>query len=743
MLGDSQRRRYANELIRGSRSSLLLASLGAIIWTFLAGVVAPQEAFQKPPWQTSGRNIESSQIPATVGSNRASTETTSGRVLDLKSFGASGSIQTMTCSVIAGTTNLVKCSNGDFKADQGIRIPGVGILPNIQAPGQPALECTAGNGATCSGGTVYGYRIAAIQGGPNGPITAAGPPRMITQATQSPPPAVATSQTTPFVDTQVSWLPIKNASFYIIFKGINRKDYHFYAIVNRTKIDDYGVNWTPPTFTCAVLGVPCIAPNRPVANDVFARISLRTAHDYSLEPLTYPPRYFDQAGLPAGTYPNLPFVTQTRVTVYHDDTQAFQAIEHLLYTQISPRHATIVIPRGDYNVYAADQYGGRRVFTVLGMNNVTLTGAGPISKIHQVGDRSIYSMFIFAECGYDYRNAPGIHSSERCPRGTKTTSYQLTEPVAVGGLSIRLLAPVETSHFYKGEYVTIGVPPENRYPGSDYEELNRVRSIGWNTGVLNLYYPLTKTYSRSLPLPYSECATCAGEPRIWPMPYGPSFTNVTLQDFWFEGPVHFFDYNSGDYVTEKRLYVHSSDFDEKNPGFVRHASTIGNTVVQDGTLSIGPSLANGSAGSADILVSNNHESIFGDSSEQMCQEESANIKWINNEISITGDQSGDASAFGGAHCYGLTFAQNRLEIRKSVLGGVFSFISPVIADIRGNTMFIDKISKNKGGLGAPIVTNSVTAHDLGSSVRFYDNVWRVQTNLRSEVTVTRGHVATF
>lgn len=724
----------------------LLAGLG-VLGSLFAGFATATSPIRMSRWPASlsatetaekiGTQIAHGSLEAradwtiTDGNNRPTKDTTS-LTLNLRSFGASGSTQTMTCSIASPSPNLSNCSNGDFKTGQGIRIPDAGVIPNISAPGPPALMCKAGNRASCNGTTIYGYRIAAIQGGPNGPITPAGPAQTVTQAAQSPPAATATSQTTPFVYTTVAWHGINKASFYLIYKSINRGAYHFYAIVNSTHIDDYGINWSTHNFTCNDFGVPCIASLRPTPNDVFARIKSTNGRSYSLAPLTYLPRYFEQSGLPEASYPSQPIVTQTHLIIYHDDTPAFQAIEHSLYVQslINAGHVKIFIPPGDYNVYAADQYGGRRAFTVLGMNSVTLQGAGPYSKLHQIGDRSIYSSFMFAECGYDSHNAPGIRSSARCPRWTKATAYHLTDPASARVQSVQLIRPRDISRFSNNEYVTIGVSSSNRYPGSDYQELNRVRSLSKSKGVLNLLYPLTKTYSSSLPLPYSECATCAGSPQIWPMPYGPSFTNVALRDFWFEGAVWFFDYNSADYVTEDHLSVHSSTFDEKNPGFVRHAIATNNTVVQEGTLSVGASLANGSAGSADIIVSKNRETTLGFSSEQMCQEESSDIAWQGNEIEVSDNQSGMASLFGGSNCYGLIFSDNRIRIESSVLGGVFGFGSPVIANVSGNSIYVDKISKDRGGLGSPIVMNSVTKDDLNSLVQVYGNRWTIGENLR-------------
>jgi hypothetical protein len=45
--------------------------------------------------------------------------------------------------------------------------------------------------------------------------------------------------------------------------------------------------------------------------------------------------------------------------------------------------------------------------------------------------------------------------------------------------------------------------------------------------------------------------------------------------------------------------------------------------------------------------------------------------------------------------------------------------SPIIATVTGNTIRIDKMSINQGGVEGPVIGNSVTTYDLGSLL----NVW--------------------
>ena len=350
---------------------------------------------------------------------------------DLKTFGASGSTRTMRCSVAAGSSTLSNCSGGDFAVGQTIRLPSVGALPTITPPGTPSVACKVGNHASCTGSTTYSYELAAIQGRPNGAITAVGGVGTITQATQS--PRAASGQYTPYVFTSLKWPAVPGAQLLILYKSINGGPRNLYAVIpgNYTSLDDYGVGWSQQSFTCSDLNVPCTAPSVPTPNDVFAQITTIGGSNYTIAADPYPPKYTLQGELPAKTYPSRPSVTSPRVTIYHDDTPAFQSIEHYLYTQsrIDPGHVTIFMPPGNYNVYAADQYGGARAFTFVGMNDVTLEGAGWGTKIHQIGDRTngLFGMFIFSEAGYDNLNAPGIHSGARGGK-VGAAHHSLTRP---------------------------------------------------------------------------------------------------------------------------------------------------------------------------------------------------------------------------------------------------------------------------------------------------------------------------
>jgi hypothetical protein len=658
------------------------------------------------------------------------------RTLNLATFGASGSIQTMTCGVAAGSSTLTNCFGGDFAVGQTIRLPAVGVLPNSDAtsqhaktPGAPTVACVAQNGASCTGSVAYSYALASIQGRPNGAITPASSPGTITQAAQTPP--AAPGQTTPGVHTHLSFAAVPTGQLSILYKGTNGGPLKFDTVLpgSSTSVDDYGhdIDWSLQSFTCSDLNVPCTAPSVATPNDVFARITAIHASSYTIGPETYPPKYPLSAlytGLgSADTYRSQPALTASNVTVYHDDTPAFQAIEHYIYAQslTDAGHVTIFMPTGDYNVYAADQYGGPRAFTFVGMHNVTLEGAGWGTKIHQIGDRGgPYSSFIFSECGHDSMNAPGINSSSRC--GDSGTPYNLMDPASVGAEAVTLATPAQASNFSPGEYVTI-TTKATVYPGYDNWELNKIRSANKRTGILRLQYPLTKTYSASPPLPYSECTTCAGAPQIYPMPHGTVATNITMRDFWFEGPVTFFDYNGFDGVTEENLYVHSIRFDSKNPGFVFHDTIVNNTIVNDGN----GSSAEGSAGSAHIIFANNHVTDLGVASEQLCQESASDIVWTGNTIAVSGDLG--TTLLEGAGCYGMVFTNNSISIRDSVLSGVFGFASPIIARVTGNSIRIDKMSIDQGGLEGPVIGNSVTTYDLGSLLNVWGNTWQIDNNL--------------
>jgi hypothetical protein len=142
--------------------------------------------------------------------------------------------------------------------------------------------------------------------------------------------------------------------------------------------------------------------------------------------------------------------------------------------------------------------------------------------------------------------------------------------------------------------------------------------------------------------------------------------------------------------------------------------------------------AEGSAGTSGLIFANNHVTNLDTVIEQMCQENASDIVWNGNSITVSGDLWGAPQIFGGTSCYGLTFTNNRITVGNTAVYGVFAFASPVIATVVGNTIRIDKLSVNQGGIGEPVVGNSVTTYDLRSLLKVWGNTWQIGHNLARE-----------
>jgi hypothetical protein len=630
-------------------------------------------------------------------------------LLNLKSFGASGSIQTMTCTAGANSNVLRSCSGGDFRVGTTIRLPSIGTAPTESAPSPPALVCSAFKGASCAGKTVYTYEFAGMQGVPNGAITAVSAPVSITQATQT--AKTSDGNSGGYVGTTLTFPSIPTGHSMVVYKGVNGGPLTYYTVVPQTGtsfVDD-GNTYAPRSFSCGDFNLPCAPPSAPVPNDAFAIITAVNGSDYTIGPLPHRPQYLftnNFSRLPSNYFASAPAVSG-RVTVYHDDTPAFQAVEAYLWNKPNPGNATIFIPSGDYNVFDADQFsGGNRVFGLVGMNNVTIEGAGWCSKIHQIGSRdgAEWGSFISMQAG---DGAPtGIHSNLR---GLKSgTAYNLVDPELMGATSVTLSTPVNARNFSKGEYVTIAAAAI-KYPGTQYWELNKVTSVDPVGGVIGLESPLAKPYSARLPLPYSQCVTCNFAPVIYPMPYGPVATNIRLKDFWYEGAAFFVRDNVVDRLTEDNLYVHASNADFSGTMF--HKTTTNSTFIVEGTGWVGTGANGGSTGSAHTIFAHNHLTYLGGASEQNCQEGSTDIVWEGNDIHDSNDLYANFNLYNFVNCYGFVFNDNTITVANSSLFGVFAFSSPVMGTISGNAIRIDNIRATSLGVVGPVVANSVSRTD--------------------------------
>jgi len=581
-------------------------------------------------------------------------------VYDLKTqFGASGSNQTMTCTATAGANVLTGCTGGDFKLGSTVFIPQAGVSPTISAPARVTATCTAAHGASCAGTTVYGYRIVAVQGAANGPMSAPSAVVTVTQAAQTKPAlGYATWQ---WVYTVVSWSAVTNASNYLIYKSVNGGPYNFYTITstNAVTVNDSGF-MESTALTCEDIVVPCTVPAGGTRNDVYAKVTAVNGSSYTLGARTTVPQYRFANGL-SGGYPSTPQISGT-VTVQHDDTPAIWAAHDFLAANGNRGNLQLHIPSGTYNLHTASVAAGTGavVFRVTGLNNVTISGDGSSTYIRHFNDRGSEQVNFLYGQGAQLSQNPAVNAA---------AGSALHDPVAAGVRTVTLQAPSQASSYPPGTYVYIF--PDNVghvYPWSFYAELNRVDKADATTGVLSLAYPTTKQYAKTMTPPYSNCASCQGSPYIMSMG-GFQFQNLTVQNLRYRGASYFANLANFDGFTLRKTDILASIFFVG--GYARHLLFEGNTIHEDSYANQGANgLLMGAGAMSDATATHNTyiASHYINTGEQTCTEGEANINLSNNTmmwIGIGQNQNGFSWASGApigasAPCTGLTIKGNRL-----------------------------------------------------------------------------------
>jgi len=149
--------------------------------------------------------------------------------LDVKrDFGASGSSQSTTGSISAGSNVLTLTNAIDFQGGQGISIANAGPLPTISAPGAPTVTATGTTGTT-----TWAYAVAALDG--KGGETAASPVTTITNGN-------ATLSSTNY--NAISWTAVSGAAGYAVYRttaGGTPNTTGLIAVVNGTSLNDTGL----------------------------------------------------------------------------------------------------------------------------------------------------------------------------------------------------------------------------------------------------------------------------------------------------------------------------------------------------------------------------------------------------------------------------------------------------------------------------------------------------------------------
>jgi hypothetical protein len=647
---------------------------------------------------------------------------------NLMAFGATHSQQTATCTASGGPT-LTGCSGGDFKVGNYVYIQAAGVAPTISAPAAPMLACNTDNGGSCTGSVVYHYKIAAIQGWPNGPVSAASTAASITQAAQS--PQYRTGTTVPDVYTTVSWSAVANATHYIVYKAINSGPYQYLATVLETSINDYG-HVAQSIFTCVDDAVPCSPPASAVPNDVYAQITGITGSSMTLSAFTngYQPVY-GSTTLSSSTYPSAPSISGT-VTVQHDDTPAIYAAYRYFLALNNPGYSALYMPAGNYNLHNEDPTYSRMAVRLDGLSNFTLYGDGDATQLYQSNDRAgILGDFVLSVCG-------GTNSPVTCT-GTyyfaygspSSPTYTLADPVNAGATTVTLATPSQASNFPAGTWLNLFDLVSSyatNYPANTYGELNQVISSNSTTGQLVLAYPANKMYSSSLTGLFNAfCPSCAGPPTISPFPNGIVANHITFKNFLYRGDNLFLDINTMDYFTLESLNITANLLEDA--GILRHHFLYNSTVTSDPNYDSNGQLSFliGAAGAGDYKASNNtFHFIRGRAGAQECSEGSSNFDYSNNTFTLDGIADGSSVQGlapilgGGGVCYNLSIKNNHIDVNSSSLYAAFSYDAASVETVTGNSVNVDSL-----GPTGSLVAEVAVPNSAGTTSQVYNNQWNI------------------
>lgn len=626
---------------------------------------------------------------ATVQNNLGAARVSAGAVngvWDLKAkFGAVGSNATMSCTATASSSSLTACASGDFAVGEYVYIPFAGVSPTIAAPAAPTAACGADNGGSCTGTTQYCYEIAATQTGYyNPPMTAASASTCVTQATQT--AQTATHNSAADIYTTVGWTAVTNAAGYAVYKSVNGGAYNFYEYVpsGTTSIKDF--NHAPSVqFTCSDLGYPCAAPSGATASGVYAQITAISGSTYTIAARSSQPSDPSQPGV-SGT-----------VTVQHDDSPAFAAAYTALLANAGNGSVEVHIPAGNYVCHGYNDPTGTGTrsscLKLYGLSNVTFSGDGPgVTNIYVPDAAPGDGGFIDSVAGYGTTYGTTYF-------GGSGQGYALSDPAPAGGNQITLVTAANAAQFTVGGYITV-FNNASGYPWEYYGEINKVLAINSTTGVLTLAYPLSKTYSATLPAPYSTCASCNAAPMAYPIGGGVVASNITFQNFTVRGPVQFANVNTID-----GLYFRHMDIQAQSlmlSGQMRHVAVTDSHVLEDPWTPSGPTgILESAAASTDELAEGDTyvSPHYNNSARQECSEGGANIRDAGNSLSFAGSTdpntvNAGGALFGEGMCWNYTLEGNSVTLNNASLTGIFGGGGSYggSGTMKNNTFSIDSVS---------------------------------------------------
>jgi hypothetical protein len=257
------------------------------------------------------------------------------QILNVKSFGASGSSQTTTGSINAGSTTLTLASPIDFQNGQGIMILGAGPLCDLSSPTNVQLSV---NGTP--GTTTHTYAIAAVDnfGGvsPATSVTINNAPNTLT----------ATN------NVQITWSAVSPSATYT--------DYIVYAIWRDNQLIGFtdGQSNTP-AYTFLDTGLSAVTPP----------VNIPSTPPISATGRALVCSIVSGAGTTQLTLSKSAQTTVSSVNVYHDDTVAIQNAINALGSNYKLR-----FPAGVYRISYSQNT--KPLIQITGVSNICIEGDG-------------------------------------------------------------------------------------------------------------------------------------------------------------------------------------------------------------------------------------------------------------------------------------------------------------------------------------------------------------------------------
>lgn len=363
----------------------------------------------------------------TDGGNRLDKHLTDA--INVKAFGASGSTQTTTGDITAGSAELTLASAIDFENGQGITVNHAGAACTLATPGAPTVTPTG-----TAGTTEYQYQIVALDD--NGGCTAASAAGVTTTGN-------ATLDATNY--NALSWTAVSGATAYAVYGRVSGT-MQLLAIVSGTTWNDKGTAAITPPST-----LPSSPPASALADTLVTTI-------------------VSGGGTTTLTLATTATTTATAQVVGHDDTAAIQAAIDYVNTEFVG--GTIYFPTPSVYYKVSGKLILHSNITLLGGNGAYIYNntetAEPVIEIVGTAENRLKNIKLE---NLKIRNGTASTDNYTIGKdgievkycdGFEMTGCEVTEIQGVCGLSTRYSTDiwVKENRFYRCTYSHFSVLPE-------------------------------------------------------------------------------------------------------------------------------------------------------------------------------------------------------------------------------------------------------------------------------------------